>query len=134
MRSCVRGAVVCARAPDLRSLAMRHDPKQLLTHIDVLFCHDPSLTLRELAHTLGIDRHVIERAVREIRGVSFREMQKQTRLMAALELLRIQNDLLIKEIADSLGFSPNAFSRFIRTMTGKPPTQHRYTPDTTNGR
>ncbi len=116
---------------------MAKDPKLLLKQIDTYLFSDPSLSLRELAHTLGTDRRVIERAVREIRGVSFREMQKRERLTAALELLKIQRDLQIKEIADSLGFSPNAFSRFIRTMTGKPPSQHRggsNRSNATNGR
>jgi AraC-like DNA-binding protein len=104
---------------------MPKNPQLLFVQIDARLSIDPCLTLQGLARALGVDRHAIERSVRETRGIPFREIQKQKRFIAARELSEMRSDLEIKEIAARLGYSPNAFCRFIRTLTGKTPSQYR---------
>jgi len=106
---------------------MPHDMRLLFKNVDSQFSTNPRLTLRDLAHNLGVDRHAIEKAMRQTQGLSFREYKKQKQLKPALALLSKRSDLEVKEIAYYLGFSPNAFSRFIKVRTGKSPREIRRT-------
>jgi YesN/AraC family two-component response regulator len=56
---------------------MRQDMHSVSMKVDSLLSADPSLTLQQLAHAIGIDRHYIESAVREHHGFSFCELKKR---------------------------------------------------------
>ncbi len=86
---------------------------------------DRRVSLKEVAHTIGVDRHSIERVVRLSTGLSFRGLQQSLLLERATLLLRRGSPL--KEIAFELGFgSPQSFHRFIKRISGRTPTSLHY--------
>jgi adenylyl-sulfate kinase len=81
-------------------------------------------SLSEIACTIGVDRHKIEKSVRLTTGHSFRSLQRRLLLERALLLLRTGRS--IKEVAFELGFgSPQSFHRFVRATTGTTPVALR---------
>jgi AraC-like DNA-binding protein len=105
---------------------MTYNLRRLMVELDIWLSHRPQIHLRELAEKLAVERHTIERAVREVAGTSFREYQKREVLKQALRLLTEGGGHSEKQIAFMLGYqSPDAFSRFIKAATGKTPTEIR---------
>jgi AraC-like DNA-binding protein len=98
---------------------MRIDLALLFDHILSVLLSNPEISLTNISSSIGVDRHKIEAAVRIHGGISFRELKNRSRLKKALLLLH-NNPInpSIKEIAARLKMSPNALSRFIKTMTG----------------
>ncbi|NWG14156.1 MAG: AraC family transcriptional regulator [Acidobacteria bacterium] len=89
----------------------------------------PRIALRDLASDTALERHTIERAVREATGLSFRAYQRERLLTAALSLLADRPRRSIKEIAIAIGYrAPEAFSRFVRRATGSTPGEIRRSP------
>jgi transcriptional regulator GlxA family with amidase domain len=86
----------------------------------------PSSSLADLCHSLNMERHTIERAVRTITGKCFREFRREALFWRARDLLRCEPGKSTKEIAFTLGFrSTRSFDRFIVTTCGRTPTQLR---------
>lgn len=107
---------------------MIFNPKLLAIRIDARLAESPRITLSQLAHEFGVSSRTIENLLRQSKGMSFRCYQQSVLLRLALELLVESGDLTIKSIAFSLGYrSPAAFSRFIRSKTGKKPSDFRRT-------
>jgi transcriptional regulator GlxA family with amidase domain len=104
---------------------MREGMQLLCERAASLLSANPSLTLHEIARTIGTDRHNIEHALRERWGISFRELKIKARLKGALTLLKEQPGRYVKEIAADVGLTPNHLSRFIRSMTGHCATESR---------
>ena len=100
-----------------------HDLKLLAERVSSRLADDPGVKLRELSKEFGIDRHMIERALRETRQIGFRQLKQEVRLAYARKFL---GALAVKEVACQLGMSPNALSRFIKAKTGKPPKYHNW--------
>jgi transcriptional regulator GlxA family with amidase domain len=79
----------------------------------------PSISLTQLSRKLGIERHTIEKAVKNATGSPFREFRASIVLKHARGLLRDQSNRTIKEVAFILGYrSQGSLSRFIRAETG----------------
>jgi AraC-like DNA-binding protein len=98
----------------------------LFKKIEHMIGADPSLSLRALSATFGVDRHIIEHAVGEHAGFTFRELKKGARLKRALILLSAERPRsFVKEVAPAVGLTPNALSRFIRSATGCSATELR---------
>ena len=105
---------------------MPRDTYLLFNKIEHRIAADPSLSLRALSATFAIDRHIIEHAVREHAGFTFRELKKGARLKRALMLLSAERPRsFIKDVAPAVGLTPNALSRFIRSATGCSATELR---------
>jgi transcriptional regulator GlxA family with amidase domain len=103
-----------------------YDRSKVLLNVDKSLCSNPWTTLSALALQLGVERHTIERIVRQSYGVSFRSYRTGQVLMLSLNLLLDQTCLSVKEIANRLGFgSASSFSRFIKYHTNLPPTSIR---------
>jgi transcriptional regulator GlxA family with amidase domain len=105
---------------------MNRDMRSLCDQVGTMICSNPCLTLRELARSIGTDRHNIEHAMRKHCSPSFRELKKQARLNRAMILL-LEGPIhySVKEIAADIGVTPNALSRFIKLMTGYGATELR---------
>jgi AraC-like DNA-binding protein len=109
---------------------MGYDLPRVFTEVDRRLSVMPRLRLARLATDLGLERHTIERAVRKLLGTCFRDYQQGKVLAHALVLLRERPTASVKQIALELGYtSPDAFSRFLKKMTGKTPTEVRLIPD-----
>jgi transcriptional regulator GlxA family with amidase domain len=105
---------------------MSYKISALFERIDSQLTINPSLTLHDLARNLGTDRHNIEKAVREARHITFRQHKNAERLRLSLDFLVVNCELSIKETANRLGWSPAAFSRFIKVRTGKSPSEIKW--------
>jgi AraC-like DNA-binding protein len=87
---------------------------------------DPSLTLEVFCQRINVERHSIERALRQTTGYSFREIRRGVLLDLARELLAHHPNLSVKEIALRLGYqSAQAFARAFKKSTGHPPHDFR---------
>lgn len=103
-----------------------HNPKLLAEEIDARLSESPRFTLSHLARDLGVGRRTIENLFKQTKGMSYRSYQQSMLLRAALKLLAESDRLTIKEIASLLGYSSAAaFSRFIRSKTGRIPSDLR---------
>jgi AraC-like DNA-binding protein len=68
---------------------------------------------------------VIERAVKVVKSMQFREYQQMRRMETALHLLA-EKPLLIKEIAGALGYtSPTSLWRLFKTRMSRSPSNIR---------
>lgn len=81
-------------------------------------------TLTEWADRLGLSQRSLIRRIRAETGLSFREMRRQARINAALELLALGRPVTC--VALDVGFeSPSAFAHAFRMVTGSTPRQYR---------
>jgi AraC-like DNA-binding protein len=84
----------------------------------------PSLSINELARPLGMSVRALQRACKE-HGTSFREIQRETLLERARELL-LDSELKIAGIAHELGLrSRSHFVALFRDATGMSPSAFR---------
>ncbi len=75
------------------------------------------------AGRLGLSPRTLIRRIRQQTGMSFRELRRQARILAALE--RLPHGHSITEIACDVGFeSPSAFIQAFRRVTGKTPGRY----------
>jgi AraC family transcriptional regulator len=105
---------------------MSYDHGKIVVRLQKLLLDNIQLRLVEASRQLGVERHTIEKALKEITGSSFRGYQQRMLLEQAIRLLVEEGSLSTKEIAVRLGYgSGTAFSRFIRRQTGQSPTKLR---------
>jgi methylphosphotriester-DNA--protein-cysteine methyltransferase len=94
--------------------------------IALLLSSNPQLMLKEVARAIAVDRHGIQRAIREECGFSFRHLKKTIRLnYINARLNDVHRNCSIKEIASDIGITPNALSRLVKNATGFYPTKLR---------
>ena len=105
---------------------MAYNLERLSEDVVTRLSAEPALTLTKLVGDFGVHRQTIEKAFCRATGVPFREYRQKVRLEKARRLLTAEATRTIKEIAYLLRFeSTAAFSRFVRTKTGKTPTEIR---------
>ena len=80
-------------------------------------------SLPDWAERLGLSPRTLIRRVKEETGMSFRELRRQTRVLAALERLSLGQS--VTNVALDVGFdSPSAFIQAFRGVTGKTPGRY----------
>ena len=105
---------------------MSYDVLGLFSAIETQLASNPATSLSAFSHTLRVERHTLEKAVRGRTGKSFREFRQGVRLSAAKSLLLANFARSIKEVSLLLGYkSPQAFARFVKTSSGLTPSQIR---------
>lgn len=83
------------------------------------------LTLQQLCRYFGISQPYVSRFFRKYEGVSFSNYLTEARVRKAKELLRQNNDMLIKDVAFMVGYSDQFyFSRIFRSVVGVSPTEY----------
>jgi transcriptional regulator GlxA family with amidase domain len=87
--------------------AMQRDILFIFKQIDAKLSTDPGIPMPRLTAELSYERHIVEQAVKTAKSMSFREYQQQRRVEAAIRLLA-DKQLLIKQIAGSLGYASQA--------------------------
>jgi AraC-like DNA-binding protein len=91
----------------------------LCKQIESLILAKPCIALRELSSSIGVNRQKIEYAIRMQYNFNFRQLKKYALMNQVRELLFANAPhLFIKEIAAVVGMTPNALSRFVKSMTG----------------
>ena len=112
--------------PCRAAATMAYDLRLLVERVEASLCAAPRKPLCDMARELGIDRHTLERAVRNRTGTTFRHLQQEAVLVRALKLLNSEPPRSVKEVCFLLGYrSPSAFSRALRRACGQPPTRIR---------
>ena len=80
-------------------------------------------SLRGWADRLGLSPRTLIRRVKDETGMSFRELRRQARILAALERLPFGES--VTNVALDVGFdSPSAFIQAFRSVTGKTPGRY----------
>ncbi len=103
--------------------SMSYNLRILFENLEIQLSVNPRCSICDLEHALTISRHTLEKSVRFCRRMSFREYRQRKVLENAIALL---NSKLMsrKEVAFRLGYkSPAAFSRFVKSRTGRTPSQ-----------
>ena len=84
---------------------------------------DPALDIAAVCQANFISQSSLQRAFKEYLGVSPKQYLIKLRMNKALELL-MQNELLVKEVAEACGFSDEKFfSRSFKQKYGYPPSR-----------
>lgn len=98
----------------------------LCDRVNSFISANPSLMLKEVVHCLAVDRHTIERVLREHYAMTFRELKIKRKVEIAIVMLKQEIPrLYLKEIAADLAMTPNALSRTIKKVTGHSATKVR---------
>jgi AraC-like DNA-binding protein len=105
---------------------MAYDLGALFTRINHQLHSVPCPSLEELSDRLQVERHTIEKAVREATGRTFRDVRSRILLEHAKTLLGGRPNQTIKEVAFQLGYqSPRSFCRFVKATSGCSPKEFR---------
>jgi AraC-like DNA-binding protein len=105
---------------------MSYNQRLLFAEIDERFSTNPRVSLSLLALDLGVHRHTLENAVQKFTGMSFSGYRQKKLVTKAVSMLCDSPFMSIKCIAVELGYqSPAAFTRFLRSKTGKTPSAFR---------
>jgi len=106
---------------------MTYSSLQVFSAIESVVAAKPSVHLSEVSKVIKVERHSIERSVREATGLSFRKYRQRKILVRAVNLLHTDNPIMDqKTIAFDLGYrSTGSLGRAIKRMTGMTPSQIR---------
>lgn len=105
---------------------MRHDLACIFVQVKSSLMQRPRISLQRLSRQLGVERHTLEKAVRNMKGSSFREFQREVILIHITEALRADPGMPFKELAATLGYSSvQAFTRFVSKACGTSPSSLR---------
>lgn len=79
----------------------------------------------KLAGILGVSRRQLDRVLKKLYGMSYREKLREMRIEVAVDFLLTTNKS-VAEISELMGYSsPGNFSAFIKTETGRSPSRLR---------
>ena len=105
---------------------MAYDLRLLVERVEACLSAAPRKPLCGVARELGVDRHTVERAVKQSKGKTFRQLQLELLVANALKLLTSEPPRSVKEVSFLLGYrSPSDFSRALRHGCGYSPTEIR---------
>lgn len=81
------------------------------------------ITVQEISREFGVSQTYLGKLFRKYKGMSFKNYLTMTKMEKAKELMRENDDILIKELAERLGYRDQFyFSRVFRTYTGMCPS------------
>lgn len=107
----------------------QEEPKSELIHaIDRLFEANlhRQLSMQEMCHSLNYSATYIIRIVKQYRGMTPIEYFNKLKIDKARELLDASDNIMIKDIADALGFSnQHYFSKVFKQYTGCNPSEYK---------
>lgn len=99
--------------------------KKALAYINEHFC-DSDLNLNFVADQFHISQSYLTRVIKKSTNLSFTEYVNELRIKQAIVLLSSQDDLLVAQIAELVGYSSqHYFSRVFKNHTGISPVEYR---------
>jgi AraC-like DNA-binding protein len=105
---------------------MAYDLSRLFNLLCQHLNSSPGMSLTTLSLHIRIERHTIERTIKSVSRMTFRQLRNHLMLERAKVLMRTRPDLNIKEIAFELNYgSHRAFSRFIKESACCSPSELR---------
>lgn len=106
-------------------LHLPHANDERITRLSSALLEGPAdrTSLRGWADRLGLSPRTLIRRIKGETGLSFRELRRQARVLAALERLSLGQS--VTNVAMDVGFdSPSAFIQAFRAVTGKTPGRY----------
>ncbi len=106
-------------------LHLPHARDERIARLGSALLEDPDdrTSLRGWADRLGLSPRTLIRRIKDETGMSFRELRRQARILAALERLSLGES--VTNVALDVGFdSPSAFIQAFRSITGKTPRRY----------
>jgi two-component system response regulator YesN len=98
---------------------------EVVRRIEEALAGQPRLTLALFCRNMNVSRHFAAQAIKETKGISFRDLQQEVLLKKAKEMLS-QPDAKIHEVASALGYRRcSDFGRFLRNKTSRRPSDLR---------
>ena len=107
------------------SLHLPRAKDERIARLGVALLEDPAdpTSLCGWASRLNLSPRTLIRRIKDETGMSFRELRRQTRILAALERLSLGES--VTNVAMDVGYdSPSAFTQAFRTVTGKTPSRY----------
>lgn len=97
---------------------------------DVMETEKPFLnsgfSLPDLAQRLGVSVHGLSQSINEGLGKNFFEMVAQYRVEEAKQMLKVQRNIKVEEIAEQVGYnSKSSFNTAFKKFTGMTPSEFR---------
>lgn len=84
-----------------------------------------NISLSNVAQSLGYSHQYLNRLFRQSYGLSMLQYVQKMRLEQAVDLMKSQAGMPVKDIAKHVGMETNYFIRMFRKATGKTPDQYR---------
>lgn len=104
---------------------MTYPAVEIVRKIEEALAGRPRLSLAVFCREHKLSRHLAAQAIRETKGMSFRDLQQEMILKKAKELLS-QPGARIHEVAQALGYRRSEdFGRFLRNKTSRKPSDLR---------
>ena len=98
-----------------------YDCDQIARAAVEILTSDPRISLGAVSQRLGVESHTIRRAVRRTYGQSLNQLRASALVRRYHELSTEIPARSIKEIAWQLGYTPRAFSRRFKQVSGRSP-------------
>lgn len=97
----------------------------IVRQIEEALARRPRLSLASFCREMKLSRHVAAQAIKEMKGISFRELQQELILKKAKEMLS-QPGVRVRNVARALGYRrAEDFCRFLRAKTSRTPSDLR---------
>ena len=112
-------------AMSFEPLHLPHSRDERIAVLSSALLEEPAdrTSLRGWADRLGLSPRTLIRRIKEESGMSFRELRRQARILAAFE--RLSAGESVTNVALDVGFeSPSAFIQAFRKVTGKTPGRY----------
>ncbi len=105
--------------------AMTSAAVEIVSQIEEALAGRPRLSLAFFCREAKLSRHVAAQAIKETKGISFRDLQQELILKKAKEMLS-QPGARVQNVALALGYRrASDFARFLRTKTSRTPSDLR---------
>lgn len=127
-QNCVSSAVepLLGRLSAGRSAAQSQSQEMFWKITEFLNTHiKNNYSLQEISDTFGISQPYISKLFRMYSGSSYKEYVTNRKITTAIQLMEQQRGMLIKDIAEEVGYDQLYFSTVFYRITGEYPKQYR---------
>ncbi len=127
-QNCVSSAVepLLGRLSAGHSMAQSQSQEMFWKITEFLNSHiKNNYSLQEISDTFGISQPYVSKLFRMYSGSSYKEYVTNRKITTAIQLMERQPNILIKDIAEQVGYDQLYFSTVFCRITGEYPKQYR---------
>jgi len=104
---------------------MTYPAVEIVRRIEEALAGQPRLSLALFCREMKLSRHLAAQAIKQTKGMSFRDLQQEVILKKAREMLS-QPGAKVQDVALALGYRrAEDFGRFLRRKTSRSPSDLR---------
>jgi two-component system response regulator YesN len=104
---------------------MTYPAVEIVRRIEEALAGQPRLSLAVFCREMKLSRQLAAQAIRETKGVTFRDLQQEVILRKAKEMLA-EPGAKVQDVAFALGYRrPEDFGRFLRRKTSRRASEFR---------